>query len=333
MPTIHSIAKAAGVSSATVSRVLNGGPVKESTKRAVLRIMKGVSYVPDERASSLRSKRVKKIGLLVSDLENPLYAKTVRVAFDFFKVRGYSLNIGCPYGSLADEERLLLSMRRERVAGLLLSTVELPQDSSLKGLLSEMLSSGVALAFLGKPSMGLAVDTVSVDNKAGVGLMVDYLVRTGRRRIAFLGGPPSLGADLRLEGFYEAIARHGVSKSGCPALRCPGLAMQDGESVAGALLDGGADVDAIFGVNDHVAIGALKAAESRGLAVPGSIAVAGFDDLYFSSLIKPKLTTVRQSVESVVTIACSRLLARIEGGGDGVREILLEPELIVRESA
>ncbi len=334
MATIYDIAREAGVSSATVSRVLNGGPVKESTRKAILKIMRGVSYVPDERASSLKSKHVKKIGLLVSDLENPHYARMARVAYDFFKAKDYSLTLGCPYGNLEDEERLLESMRRERVSGLLLSTVEYPQDSALNGLLSEMLSSDIALVLMGKPSLGLEVDTVSIDNKLGAVKVVEYLLRTGRRRIAFLSGSSGImPVDLRLEGFYETLDRSGVPRGQCPVMKLPDLTIQGGEDAAGRLLDGGAQVDAIFGVNDLVAIGALKAAEARGLAVPSALAVAGFDDLYFSSLIKPKLTTVRQSVEAVVSSACERLLARIEGSWDGPRGILVEPELMVRESA
>jgi LacI family transcriptional regulator len=295
--------------------------------------MREFGFVPDERASALKSNRIKKIGLLVSDLENPLYGRTARLVDDFLKARGCVLSIGCPYGGVLDEARLLDAMRRERVAGILLSTVETPSDASLRAAFQAALDSGVALLFLGKPSMGLPLDTVSIDNKAGTSLVVSRLVESGRRRIAFLRGPSSMPLELREEGFKETLARHSIDQAACPVVRLDSQSVEAGERAMLRLFEEGVQLDAVFGANDLIATGVLKAADAKGVAVPEELAVAGFDDLFFSSLLKPALTTVRQPMERVVSLACERLLARIAGSWDGPKDILVEPELVVRASA
>ncbi|MCM8807375.1 MAG: LacI family DNA-binding transcriptional regulator [candidate division WOR-3 bacterium] len=331
MVTIYDIAKKAGVSPATVSRVLNNGPVRISTKEKILKIIEKENFVPDNRAVYLKKLNTKKIGLIVPDVLNPIYSLKIKVIHDYLKERNYYLILGNSYGYVDEEKSILEMFERERVAGVIIGTCEGEDDSCLVPIFTRMLNNGIKIVFTGKKNYGLKVDVISVNNVSGTYKITNYLIKTGRKKIGFISGEKSLRAtEERLEGYLKALKERGV-KIDKEIILCEGeYKLENGKRLTKKLLR---KVDAIVCGNDLMAIGAIKAIEENGLKVPDDISVCGFDDIFLSSLIKPSLTTVHQPIEKISEIACERLIGWIDGKIKKEEEILIEPEIIIRESA
>ena len=333
MVTIHDIAKKAKVSSATVSRVLNDGPVSPSTKKRILRIIEKEKYVPDNQARYLKKLKTTKIGLIVPDISNPGTGIGAKVIHDILKTHGYHLIFGNTYGEVSEEKDILEMMERERVIGIILSTYEGEDDTSLYPFFEKLIKNGVSIVFMGKKRDNLPVDVISVNNFSGTFKIVEYLIKTGRKKIGFIAGKRNLRAtEERLKGYIEALKNKGISPSS-ELIICDGeYTIESGGKFAKFLLK--KRVDAIVCGNDLIAIGAIKTAEEMGIKVPEEVGITGFDDVFLASLIKPKLTTVHQPIEKIAITGCEFLLKRIEGElKEEPKEILIEPELIVRESA
>ena len=330
--SILDVAKLAKVSPATVSRVLNNGPVSAATRAMVEGAIRKTGFQPDSHAVLLRKGRTKKIGVIVPDIANPAYSLTVKTAHDVLKRAGYSVILGISYG-LADEERQALEMmQRERVSGLVISTCEGEDDRPMRPLFEQFVADKVPLVFLGREARGLPVDTISIDNVRAMETGVRYLVRTGRKRLAFLaGGDGFRAARERLNGFRKALTAHGLKPAGV-AHEGP-FTLENGQTLAARLL-ASTDADALVCGNDLMAIGALKAARQANRRVPEDVAVLGFDDIELAALVHPRLTTIRQSFGEIVQRACALLVERVEKPGQSVpQEQLLEPEIIIRETA
>jgi len=334
MVSIHDIAKEVGVSATTVSRVVNNKSASTKTRARVLKAIKRSGYVPNARAVSLKNGSNKSIGIIIPDISNPVYPIAVKVIHDIAKERGYYLILGNTYGRVDEERELLQMMARERVAGLILSICEGEDDTACNADLKEMQKSGVAVILTGREKGDLGVDEITVDNEKGACRATQYLMKTGRKRIAFLAGRRGLLAtEGRLAGYRQALSEKG--------LKCDGLVSateewtrESGRKQMEKFLQDGQRLDAVFCGNDLLAIGAMEAVKKSGRTVPDDIAIVGFDDIELASLVTPQLTTVRQPLDKVASLACSLILDRIEGKEQGgPKEILIEPELIVRESA
>lgn len=334
MVTIYDIAKKAKVSTATVSRVLNNGPVKPKTRELILKTIEKLGYTPDSRAVSLKKEKTKKIGVVIPDILNPVYPIGVKTIHNILKSNGYHLILGNTYGEISEERDILQMMERERVAGIILSTCEGEDDSELNPLFRRLLESKTFLVFVGKRRDNLPVDVISVDNFSGALKATDYLLRTGKRRIGFIAGKRGLKAtDERLSGYLEALKKKNISIFE-DLIICDGeYTMEYGEKW-GKILIKDKNVDAIFCANDLLAIGVIKVAKELNIKIPEEVAIVGFDDIFLSSIITPKLTTINQPLEKINAAACQVLLKRISGTLiEEPKDILIEPELIVRESA
>lgn len=331
--TIHDLAKELGVSASTVSRAMNGGPVSPKTRERILRAAEQAGYVPDKRAQLLKLNKSQTIGVIIPDIANPVYPLKVRVIHDILKSRGYRLFLGCTYGEVAEELTQLEMMRRERVAGVIVATCEGEDDSELTNTFCSLQKQDVQCVLIGKANIEGSFDVVTVDNVSGARRATDYLLRTGRKRLAVLTGPRGVRAtEERLTGVYQAAADHGLEPANVPVHFAEAFTSEAGRQAAGDLLD--LSVDALICGNDLLAIGALQAASSRSLSVPDQVAVVGFDDIPQASWVTPRLTTVAQPFEEVARKACDLLLGRLEKQLEHApREHLLEPNLIVRESA
>jgi len=330
--TIYDIAKKAGVSSATVSRVMNNGSVKPATKERVLRIIKKTNYVPDSRGIYLKTLKTKKVGVVVPDITNPGYPVMVKTVHDSLKERGYHLILGNTYGKISEEKDILEMMQRERVAGIMVGTCEGEDDSALYPLFKSLVDSGIKIVFMGKRRDGLPVDVFTVDNIKGTYKITRYLINTGRKKIGFIAGSRDLRAtEERLEGYRKALTERDFPVMAGNIICEGSFTMEYGEKWGKVLFQKG--VDAIVCGNDLLAIGVLNAAEKMNVRVPADVAVTGFDDIFLASLVKPAITTVRQPVEEAKK-PCEILIERIEGKRTGEpEEILFEPEIVIRESA
>jgi LacI family transcriptional regulator len=330
--TIYDIAKKAGVSSATVSRVLNKGPVKHATKKKILRVIKKENYIPDNRGVYLKKPNTKKVGLIVPDITNPGYPVSVKIIHDLLKSKGYHLILGNTYGEISEEKDILEMMLRERVAGLIVGTCEGEDDTSLYSLFKSLLENNIKIVFMGKKRDGLPIDVLSVDNTKGTYKITLYLLKTGRKKIGFIAGKKNLRAtEERLDGYAKALREREISLNPEFVVCDGGYTMESGEKWGKELLK--KDIDAVVCGNDLIAIGVLKAAEKMNIKIPDDISVTGFDDIFLSSLIRPGITTVRQPQE-IAERGCEILIERIEGRKEGEpEEILFEPEIVIRESA
>jgi len=332
MVTIYDIAKKAKVSSATVSRALNGGSVNPSTKERIMRIIEKEGYIPDSSAVYLKKLKTKKIGLIVPDISNPGYPQTVKVIHDIMKSKGYHLILGNTYGNIEEEKNILEMMQRERVAGIIVATCEGEDDTLLYPIFRRLIKNGFPIVFMGKKKDGLPVDVISVNNFKGAFKITNYLLKTGRKKIGFIAGDRNLRAtEERLEGYIEAHKKRGIKIHSEIVICEEEYTVEFGKKWTEKIIK--EKVDAIFCGNDLMAIGAIEKIEEMGKKVPEDIAVTGFDDIFLATLVKPAITTIHQPLEKIASIGCERLLGWIERKFKENEEILIEPEIIIRESA
>lgn len=334
MVSIHDIAREVGVSATTVSRVLNNKSASAKTRARVLKAVEKSGYVPDARAVSLKRGSNKIIGIIIPDISNPVYPIGVKVIHDIARERGYHLILGNTYGRVDEELELLRMMMRERVAGLIVATCEGEDDTACNAYLDEIRRSGGSVVLMGREKGNLGVDEISVDNTKGVYRGTQYLLKTGRKKIGFLVGRSGpLAREGRLAGYRRALSEAGAKQKEI-VIMSEEWTRESGRREMENYLENGGNPDGLFCGNDLLAIGAMEAVRKSGRSVPGDVALVGFDDIEQASLVTPQLTTVRQPHQKVASLACSLLLDRIEGRErGGPKEILVEPELIVRESA
>jgi len=334
MKTIYDIAREAGTSAMTVSRVLNNKSASAKARAKVERVARKYGYVLNARAASLKSKNTGAIGVIIVDIANPVYSVSVRTMHDLLKPEGYHLILGITYGGSEEQFETLQMMRRERVVGLLLGTCEEEEHPDCDKLIGAMIQSGTPVVLTGRNRKGLNADQVTSDNFAGACKAVDYLIRIGRRRIAFIAGQRDvLAAQQRLEGYKKTLQNSQIE----PDERMMSFGewtRASGRAQMERLLKRGKQFDAVFTGNDLLALGAMEALSAAGLEIPKDMAVVGFDDIELAGLVKPRLTTVAQPLEKIASTACRLLLDRISGKEQSApKEILFEPELIVRETA
>lgn len=225
-------------------------------------------------------------------------------------------------------------MARERVSGLILATCEGEDDTACNTYLRKMMNAGVSLVLTGRKRNGLEADEVVVDNAKGAYKATGYLLKINRKRIAFMAGQQGLvPREGRLAGYLQALSEKGIARN--ENLIYFGEWTRDsGRKQMEKLLKLPEPPDAIFCGNDLMAIGAMESIETAGRRISENIAVIGFDDIELACLIRPRLTTVMQFQEKISSIACGLLLDRIEKKEIGEpKEILIEPELVIRESA
>jgi DNA-binding LacI/PurR family transcriptional regulator len=339
-PTLEQVAKMAGVSRATVSRVVNGvGTVDPGLRQVVERAIAATGYVPNRAARSLVTGKSGAIALVVSEPRRaeaggPLVSHVYSDPFFGRIISGIIGVLGPRHvhpllihvDSAQSRRELLERVRQGYADGVALVSVW--PDDPLPALLAEASVPTVLFARSGGP---VPVSYVDVAHRHGAELAVDHLIAGGRRRIATVSGPVNVpaGAD-RLAGFREAMARHGQpdapSEEG-------NFTLAGGEQATRRLLAARPGVDAIFAANDVMAQGAVLVLGDHGRRVPDDVAVVGFDDSSAALACRPPLTTVRQPVESMAGEMARLLLAHIDDRARPVSSVIFEPELIIRQSA
>jgi DNA-binding LacI/PurR family transcriptional regulator len=306
-PTLEQVAALAGVSRATVSRVVNGSPKVSPVVRAqVERAVAKLGYVPNRAARSLVTRRADSVALVVSEpharfFSEPFFAGVVRGVSAVLAVTGVQL--------------------------LLLIAQHL--DDPLPGTLER---AGGPAVLVGRPAGAAPASYVDADNRGGARKAVGHLAALGRRRIATIAGPPDMGVGQdRLDGYRDALAA--AELDGAGDLVETGDFTDEGGAAAMDRLLGrpGPPVDAVFAASDLMAVGALRALRAAGRRVPDDVAVVGFEDSAVARYAHPPLTTVRQPIEELGRQATRLLLARVAGEPAGMH-LILDTELIVRSS-
>ena len=339
-PTLEQVAALAGVSRATVSRVVNGSPKVSPVVRAqVERAVAKLGYVPNRAARSLVTRRADSVALVVSEpharfFSEPFFAGMVRGVSAALAETGVQLLLLIAQ-DLPDRGRLERYVVGGHVDGVLLASLH--GDDPLPGTLER---AGVPAVLVGRPAGGVpraiggvAGSYVDADNRGGARAAVEYLAGQGRRRIATITGSLDMGVGLdRLEGWRDGLAAAGLG--GASDLVEPGDFTEEGGAAAMArLLERPGDpVDAVFAASDLMAAGALRALRAAGRRVPEDAAVVGFEDSAVARYAQPPLTTVRQPIEEMGRQATRLLLAQVAGEAGGMH-LILDTELVVRSSA
>ncbi|MDD2201496.1 MAG: LacI family DNA-binding transcriptional regulator [Firmicutes bacterium] len=326
--TIYEIAERVGVSPATVSRALSGKDyVRQELRDEILEVAKEMNYHPNQQARSLVLKETHTIGLVVPDITNPFFPSIARGVEDVAHAHGYNV-ILCNTDSNSRKEKQYLEMLySKRVDGLILISSQ-ANTSQIKKLLEYNVP-----VVLADRSIDFPCDLVTTDNTAGAYQATKHLIGLGRYPIAIITGPSDLPTrGERFEGYRMAMVENGLEVQ--PELILEGDYRQhSGYRLTKELLKMKEPPQAIFACNDLMALGCMVALEDMGVEVPEQMAVVGYDDVEFASTTRPRLTTVAQPKYEMGSIACETLLKRIRDKDAPQRRVVLQTQLVVRESS
>ena len=333
--TMKDVARHAGVSQSTVSRVLSGNDagiaIGEETKERVQAAVKELGYYPNLHAGSLRGQKTRMIAMMIADIANPFYHAMVRAAQDVARGHQYDVMIANTDHQRENEMLFVESIIRRPVDGVFMVPYHLTGED-----LDEVIArTGSAIVAVGQHIDHPAVDTVYGDDYQAVIDLVTWLHRErGHQRIGFIGVTSSHSAGARRRAaFLDAMRAEGLSLA--PELFELGdWSTAGGEHAMRALLALSHPPTAVFAINDLMAIGAMEAARALGLRIPEDVAVVGFDDIPAASWVRPRLTTIAQHPAEMGRILAEALFARIDGPETGpARHFEVSCELIVRASA
>jgi DNA-binding LacI/PurR family transcriptional regulator len=334
-PTIRDVARLAGVSHQTVSRVLNDEEsVVASTREAVLAAIRQLNYVPNPSARGLSLNRTHTLGMVSSDISDYFFAQAVAGAEAEARRRGFFLIIGSVEEDADDDERAYLRLMLERrVEGLIVAWPTLLPDGS--GELRSV-TARVPLVVVASGVEAAGATLVDVDNRRGGLDATSLLIREGHRAIATITGPlewPS--ARARLAGYRDALRASGLAEGPALVETCSDWGLASGQAAAARLLERGSRFTAVFAQSDLAALGAITELRARGIRVPEDVSVVGYDDLPIASFVDPPLTTVHQPMREVGALAVGLLVDEIalDSRGDGKpSRHLLPADLVVRGS-
>ena len=326
--TIADVAARAGVSTATVSRVLAGlGRARPETRTRVLAAARELDYRPSEIARSLKRRSTQTLGLIITDIENPYFPQLVRSVEDASRAAGYSVLL-CNAADDPEREASYLDLLVDRrVDGLIIAA------SSLGVRQAEWLTAPpipVVLVNTEAPEAGLP--TITSDNAAGGRLAAEHLLAFGHHRFGYLMPPPrNVDGPARLAGVRAALHDAGCPDEALTVAQGDAL-VGGGEAAAIDLLERVPDTTAILAYNDLMAIGALRALRQSGRRVPSDASVVGFDDVPVAAYVEPALTTISQRTEEMGRWAVARLVGDDEAGAAEPETVQLPVDLHVRDS-
>jgi LacI family transcriptional regulator len=327
--TIRDVAAVAGVSPATVSRVLNGKQdVAADLQHRVLAAVTELSYRRNGPARSLRTRATMVLGLIISDITNPFFTAVVRGAEDQAQLAGYSVVLANADEDVTKETRYLEVAAAEQLAGVLLSPAS-PRRTSIDVLVER----GIPVVTIDRRLIAAPVDSVTIDNHSAARKAGQHLIAQGCRRVGLVAGPvqTTTGAS-RLAGYRAALRAAGRTVD--PSLVAyADFRAEGGYAATGHLLKQRQPPDGLLFSNNLMTIGGLKAIAEAGLAIPDDIAIVGFDDAIWTTALRPPLTVVAQPTYEIGQTAAQLLLRRIEGEKFPPRRVVLRAELIVRASS
>ncbi len=326
--TIIDVAKEAGVSFATVSRVLNDGVnVKPEKRERVQRAIKRLGYTTNLQARSLRGGRSQLIGLLVRDLGTAYIGEIIRGVDSELAENKYDVMLYTTHRRQTKENEYVTALTRGMTDGLLLV---LPRHPA--GYLKTLRQRKFPYVLIDHQGIDERGPAVGAANRAGAYDATRYLLALGHRRIGFITGSMDLGcAQERLDGYRAALQDHGVAAD-AELVREGNFQQPGGFQAAMELMNLPHAPTAIFGSNDVMAFGVMEAARERGKKIPDDISIIGFDDIPQAAQVHPPLTTIRQPLEEMGRRAVRMLLEIIQNPDQAAAKIELPTELVVRES-
>ncbi|ACL69709.1 LacI family DNA-binding transcriptional regulator [Halothermothrix orenii] len=335
MITIYDVAKEAGVSPSTVSRVLNNyNNVTETTRKKVEAACKKLKYVPNANASSLKKDNTKTLALIIPDIENPFFISILKGFDDKANKLGYDTILCNTDERLEKEKDYIKMVLKKRIDGVAISTVGKTSEH-----ISEFSDRNIPYILLDRKVEGLDADIVCGDNYQGAIDLVNHLINNGHKDIAMITGPLHVSTSReRFEGYKTALNRAGISVEE-DYIKIDYVSQDySGEKayeMTKELLGLNEPPTAIFVANNLMALEVYKALKEEGISVPDDIAIVCFDDLNLIYEIEPFFTVMKQPAYTMGEAAAEILIKRIEMSDNGhrKRKIVFEPELIIRKSS
>lgn len=335
VPTLEDVAQQAGVSRATVSRVVNGVRNVDPAIQDLVRVaIERTGYTPNRAARFLVTRRAGTIALIISGagdefaaqvFADPFFGRVVDGAMGYLRSRAIH-PVLLFAESEAAREQVVDYARQGNVDGTLVVSLQAPDP--LPQLLA---SAGIPTVLYARPAQPQPFSFVDLDNYSGAGLAAEHLLARGCRRIAAIPAPQNLpAARARLDGFRDALAAAGHP---APLIAEGTFTLDSGAAAMSRLLEEDPSVDGVFAANDLMAQGACQLLRERLRRIPEDVAVVGFDDSSAASVCRPPLTTVRQPVEKMAETMAKLLCEHVEGARSEPTSVVFEPELVVRESA
>lgn len=324
MATIHDVADRAGVSTATVSRALNGKSTVDTELAArVAAAAHELDYRPNAVARNLRRQATTVWALIISDIENPFFTAVARGVEDVAQAAGHSVVLCNSDEDLDKEARYLQVAVTERVAGVVLSPTATDTD------IGPLVEHAIPVVAIDRPLAGSDIDAVLVGSRQGARDATAHLMAAGYRRIGCVTGPQRVStAEQRVDGYAEAL-RAGGRRLNRRLVRHADFKVAGGNRATERLLDAARPPDALFVANSLMAIGALQALADRGLRAGRDVGMVAFDDAPWTQLVDPPITVVAQPAYAIGEAAGRLLVDR----GDDPRTVTLDAELIVRGSS
>ena len=325
-PTITTIAERAGVSIASVSRVLNGLPTSEATVRAVRIAAEELGYVPNAVARSLKSNRTHQVAFAMADIGNPTYVAMVRAMQPVLKAAGFRLILHSTDADIDDELDVLRRLGERYADGLIISPIRVTEHH-----LKAFAEARAPVVVIGSVPDGTPVDNVRADSRTGLRLALDHLYALGRRRIGFVNGPlDTVPGAARARGYADALTELGLPHDP-DLIELGDFYREDGAAATRRLL-ARTRPDALMCANDLIALGALDVLRADGRRVPEDVAVVGTDDTDLAPVAWPALTSVSLGSAERGRRAAALMLDRLADSDAAPRVVTVEPRLMIRGS-
>lgn len=322
------VAKQAGVSEATVSRVLNGRPgISDSTREAVLTALDVIGY---ERPTHLRVRRARMVGLVVPELQNPIFPALAEVVAGALAQRGFNAVLCTRTGSMSEAEYVEMLLERQ-VSGMVFAGGQYAEADAPHEHYTRLLRLRLPVVLVNAAAEHLDFPRVSTDDAVAMEQAHAHLAYLGHERIGLILGPPDHVPSLRkLAAFEQAVERATGQPLPAELVERTRFSIEGGHAAASRLI--AQKVTGIICASDPLALGAIRAAKRAGLAVPADLSVVGYDDSAFMSCTDPPLTTVRQPIDAIGRAAVEMLTGQIEGAPIAADELFFEPEIVARGS-
>jgi DNA-binding LacI/PurR family transcriptional regulator len=328
--TIIDIAKRLKISPSTVSRALSNHPdIRDETKRQVKKIAKELNYYPNPIAQSLKSNRTSTIGVIVPEIKHDFFSSAISGIEEVTNQLGYTIILCQSNENYEREVMNTIMLMHHRVAGMLVS---IAQNTKNGNHFQDLIKRKIPLVFFDRACEDVVASKVIIDDYKSAFDAVTYLIGKGYKRIAHFGGPKELDiCRKRLNGYIDALKKVDIPLQN-GFVRYGGMHEQDGYDSMDALLKENIIPDAIFAVNDPVAIGAFQRIKEAGLKIPDNIAIIGFSNNKITSLVDPQLTTVDQPSFEMGRKSAEILIGIIEDKVRETKTLVLDTKLIVRGS-
>lgn len=328
MATIHDVAALAKVSTATVSRVLNGtGFVDEKLKTRVNSAVQELRYQPNLVARAFRTQATLVIALVIPDIENPFFTSICRGVEDAANAAGYSVMICNTDEDIEKENQYLSMLTSQNVSGIVISPV-----SSIYTNIQPVIERNIKVVSVGR-TLPVKTDSVHVDNRKGGRIATENLIKSGYKKIACITGDKSASsAEERLLGYKDALLDAGLEIDKRYQIYSD-FKNQGGYNSVEKLLNLKDPPDSIFVANNRMTEGAFQALKDLGIGVSNDFGLMGFDEIAWGELVSPSVSTVAQPTRQMGMAAAKKLLSKMNGKDQGFEEIVFQPELLARQSS